>query len=208
MCIVCQNEHTKLAEINNFGKMEKLKPILSVTEYLKSQKAKTLDHASYLECTSKKSVNYYVFEAVLETYVKQGKTKSYTRTTRVHKNEPVSKLYLHFIFNGERYLYHRTVVDNIKSKLPKIRESFPGKYLKMDFSQNIALRTKNEVQTAHFSGKQQSLHCSIVINENDALSYVCHLSDDTGHDPTFHDEVLNDIFLRWNIETIVMKQFF
>ena len=95
----------------------------------------------------------------------------------------------------------------IKSKLPKIRESFPGKYLEMDFSQNIALKTKNEVQTAHFSGKQQSLHCSIVIDENDALSYVYHLSDDTGHDPTFVNEVLNDIFLRWNIcnETILLK---
>ena len=97
--------------------------------------------------------------------------------------------------------------DNIKSKLPKIRESFPRKYLEMDFWQNIALKTKNEVQTDHFSGKQQSLHCSIVIDENDGLSYVYHLSDDTGHDPTFVDEVLNDIFLRWNIcnETILLK---
>ena len=112
LCIVCQNAHTKRAGINNFRKMEKLKPILSVTEYLKSQKAETLDHASYPERTSKKSVNYYVFETVLETYVKQGKTKSYTRTTRVDKNEPVSDLYSHFISNDERYLYHRTVVDN------------------------------------------------------------------------------------------------
>ena len=77
----------------------------------------------------------------------------------------------------------------------------------MDFSQNIALKTKDEVQTAHFSEKQQSLHCSIVIDENDALSYVYHLSDDTGHDPTFVDEVLNDIFGRWNIrnEKILLK---
>ena len=77
----------------------------------------------------------------------------------------------------------------------------------MDFSQNIALKTKNEVQTAHFSGKQQSLHCSIVIDENDASSYVYHLNDDTGHEPSFVDEVLNDIFLRWNIcnETILLK---
>ena len=77
----------------------------------------------------------------------------------------------------------------------------------MDFSQNIALKIKNDVQTAHFLGKQQSVHCSIVIDENDALSYVYHVSDDTGQDPTFIDEVLNDIFLRWNIcnETILLK---
>ena len=77
----------------------------------------------------------------------------------------------------------------------------------MGFSQNIALKTKDEVQTAHFSGKQQFLHRSIVIDENDALSYVYHLSDDTAHDPTFVDEVLHDIFGRWNIrgETILLK---
>ena len=83
---------------------------------------------------------------------------------------------------NDTYITARWLI--IKSKLPKIRESFPGKYLEMDFSQNIALKTKNEVQTAHFSGKQQSLHCSIVIDENDALSYVYRLSDNTGHDPT------------------------
>ena len=58
-----------------------------------------------------------------------------------------------------------------------------------------------------FREKQQSLHYSIVIHQNDALSFVYHLSDDTGHDPTFVDEVLNDIFGRWNIhnETILLK---
>ena len=138
---------------------------MSVTKYLKSQKAETLDHASYPGRTSKSNVTYYVFETVLETYVKQGKTKSYTRTTRVDNNEPVSDLYSHFISNTERYQYHCTVIDNIRSKLPKIRESFPGKYLDMNFSQNIALKIKNDFQTAHFSGKQQSLHCSIIIDK-------------------------------------------
>ena len=117
LVIVCQNAHTKLAAINNFRKMEKLKPILSDTEYLKSQKAETLDRVSYPERTSKKSVNYHVFETVLETYVKRGKTKSFTRITRVDKTERVSDLYSDFISNGERYLYLRTVVDNINSKL-------------------------------------------------------------------------------------------
>ena len=74
------------------------------------------------------------------------------------------------------------------------RESFTGKYIEIHSSQKIALKTKDEVQNAHFSGKQQSLYCSIVIDENDAMIYVYHLSDDTGHDSTFVDEVLNDIF--------------
>ena len=75
----------------------------------------------------------------------------------------------------------------------------------MDFFPEHYLKTK--VQTAHFLGKQQSLHCSIVIDENDVLSYVYHLSDDTGNKPSFADEVLNDIFSRWQIqnETIILK---
>ena len=77
----------------------------------------------------------------------------------------------------------------------------------MDFYQNIALKTKDEVRTVHFSGKQQSLHCSFVIDENDALIYVYQLNDDNGHDPNFVDEVLNDTFDRWisHNEKILLK---
>ena len=77
----------------------------------------------------------------------------------------------------------------------------------MAFSLNIALKTKDEVQTTHFSGKQQYLHYYIGIDEIHALSYVYHLSDDTVHCPIFIDEVLNDIFGRWNIsnDAILLK---
>ena len=36
------------------------------------------------------------------------------------------------------------------------------KFIELDFSQNLALRPKNEVQRANFSGKQSNLHCAIV----------------------------------------------
>ena len=61
-----------------------------------------------------------------------------------------------------------------------------------------------KVKPPIFRGKQQSLHCSIGIDQNDALSFVYHLTDDTGHDPTFVDEVLNDIFGRWNIRNEII----
>ena len=85
LCIVCQNAHTKLEGINTFRRMEKLRPIVSASEYLLSQKSEDLDPPLYPERTSKKKVNYYVFETVLEKYVKDGKEKSYTITTRVDK---------------------------------------------------------------------------------------------------------------------------
>ena len=73
LCIVCQNAHTKLEGINTFRRMEKLRPIVSASEYLLSQKSEDLDPSLYPERTSKKKVNYYVFETVLEKYVKDGK---------------------------------------------------------------------------------------------------------------------------------------
>ena len=41
-----------------------------------------------------------------------------------------------------------------------IRERFTGEYIELDFSENLTLKPKFEVQDAHFSGKQYSLHCS------------------------------------------------
>ena len=75
----------------------------------------------------------------------------------------------------------------------------------MDFSENIAIKTKSEVQEPHFSGKQYALHCNIV--QPNEVKFVYHLSDDTTHDPSFVQQVLEDIFDRWEIrdETIVVK---
>ena len=69
----------------------------------------------------------------------------------------------------------------------------------------MALKPKFEVQDVHFSGKQLSLHCLIV--EPGEKKYVYHLSDDTNHDPIFVNEVLEDIFERWEIknETVMIK---
>ena len=45
----------------------------------------------------------------------------------------------------------------------------------------MSLRTKDEVQSAHFSGQQFTLHCAIV--EPAQYRYHIHISDDTKHDP-------------------------
>ena len=66
-----------------------------------------------------------------------------------------------------------------------------------NLSENLALKPKHEVQDAHFSGKQHSLHCSIV--EPGENKYAYHLSDDTNHDPVFVNEVLQDIFKRFQL---------
>ena len=75
----------------------------------------------------------------------------------------------------------------------------------MDFSENIAIKTKSEVQEALFSGKEYALHCAIV--QPSEVKFVYHLSDDTTHDPSFVQQVLGNIFDHWGIrdETIVVQ---
>ena len=63
---------------------------------------------------------------------------------------------------------------NASNFFPLISNSFESK----DSSENIAIKAKSEVQDAHFSGKQYTLHCAII--EPGEQKYVYHLSDDTG----------------------------
>ena len=109
------------------------------------------------------------------------------------------------IEQGGSYLRHQSDVANTKNALPLIRESFNGKYIEMDFSENIAMKPKFEVQDAHFSGKRYSLHCSVV--EPGTEKYFYHLSEDKTHGPVFIHEVLIDLFDKLSIKnkTIMIK---
>ena len=64
--------------------------------------------------------------------------------------------------SGDSYLRHRKHVENIATVLPKIRERHKGRYIEMNFSESITIKSKSAVQEAHFSGKQYVLHCTIV----------------------------------------------
>ena len=72
-----------------------------------------------------------------------------------------------------------------------LKERFLGKYIELDFSENLALRPKHEAQSAQFSRKQHKLHCAIFCPGDTMFHF--HLIDDTKHDPVFVDEVLHDL---------------
>ena len=148
---------------------------------------------------------FFVFEKKEETYFKNGIEESYKRLARIDKKMEVKEVAKTLIEQGGSYLRHRSHVANIKNTLPLIRESFNGKYIEMDFSENLAMKPKFEVQDAHFSGKQYSLHCSIV--EPGTQKYFYHLSDDTTHDLEFVHEIFVDLFDKLSIinETIMIK---
>ena len=93
-------------------------------------------------------------------------SKNYTDAFKEFSDTTEMKYYL-FESKAEKllaksgsYLQYRSHVDNIAEVFPMIRERFTGEYIELDFSENLTLKPKFEVQDAHFSGKQYSLHCS------------------------------------------------
>ena len=122
----------------------------------------------------------------------------YTRTALVDLCEPVCQLVEKLHGLSEKYLKHRTYVENCTSVFPLLKESYSGKFIELDFSQNLSLRPKDAVQSAHFSGKQFTLHCAVV--EPVQYRYHYHISDDTKHDPFFVDFVVRDIIAKYNIK--------
>ena len=79
-----------------------------------------------------------------------------------------------------------------------MKETYTGKFPELDFSQNISLRPKDEVQSTHFSGRQFTLYCAIF--DPSEMRYHYHLSDDTKQDAVFVDHVLHDIIARYSIK--------
>ena len=79
-----------------------------------------------------------------------------------------------------------------------MKENYSGKFVELDFSQNLSLRLKDEVQSAHFSGKQFPLHCAIVEPVEDWYHY--HLSNDTKLDGIFVDQLLRDMISVYEIQ--------
>ena len=67
------------------------------------------------------------------------------------------------------------------------------------------MKPKMEAQNTHFSGKQFTLHCALVLPGQP--KYVYHLSDDTTHDSFFVHQVLTDVITKWGIEneTVIIK---
>lgn len=78
---------------------------------------------------------------------------------QVHQNSTSWPLWASFKFVeklrrfGVKYSKHRTYVDNVSFIFPILKEFYDGKYIELDFSQNLSSRPKDEVQSAHFSGK-------------------------------------------------------
>ena len=68
--------------------------------------------------------------------------------------EPVHKLVAQLFKVSDKYIKSRTYVGICSSAFPLMKEDT---FVMLDFSQNLSLRPKDEVQSVHFSGRQFTL---------------------------------------------------
>ena len=78
-----------------------------------------------------------------------------------------------------------------------MKDVYDGKFIELDFWQNLAIRPILEVQSAHFCNKPYTLHCAVAKPFDKRYHY--HLSDDTKHDGIFVNHFLRDLIINYNI---------
>ena len=158
LCINCLNPHLLLQSINIYRKSKVLPSHYSLTEYIN----RLQNGEDFVEANDEKPYKFYSCMRVTESYIeKEGKPVEYTRTARVDDMKPVKHL-VNLIKDGsKKYLKDRTYVDNCSNVFPLMKDAYSGKFIELDFSQNLTIRPKLEVQSAHFSNKQYTLHCAI-----------------------------------------------
>ena len=96
---------------------------------------------------------YHKYERVMESYTKKDGTPSeYNRITRVDYHESVKNICKKLLETADAYLKHRTYVDNVSTVFPETKSTYDGKYIELDFSQNLALHPKMKSSQHTFQG--------------------------------------------------------
>lgn len=153
LSIKCQNAHLLLKGSSNFRTTKKLLKLDSLTELLKLKDSVSGEHLEkkHPEFASPKLLSYYLFEKKTETMSKMARRKAMSGLhvlARVINWIIVQQL----VNSGDSYLRHQKHVYNIATVLTKIKERHQGKYIEMEFSENIALKTE-WVSRGPFFGK-------------------------------------------------------
>ena len=135
-------------------------------------------------------ISFYNFEVTETPYIekKTGNRKVSKKCERINHMITTNSAFSRLMNERRNYLQHRFQVENDKYQWKIILNSIPkyGAIFHMDYSENITGTPKFEPQSAHFSKKQFSLHCTVMHDTNELdepnYKYCYHLSDDTSHD--------------------------
>ena len=148
-----------------------------------------------------KMVSYYQYEVVVEEYVAKrgpdkGKLKTTKRTDQVTYCKDTKDVVALLGSRRKKYLCHKYQLAHDHYHWKAIIETATPKaspIWHMDFSENLALTPKSEVQDAHFNKSQSSLHCTVSHLGEKQHSFHYHLSDNKSHDVTFVRQVVEDL---------------
>ena len=224
LCIKCLNIHL----IYDTIRLHKKDLPASLTEYLTSKMECSIDEQIdfvKLECIRSEcknackivydnsletdvNANYYVFEKVLTVgWNREGKRYEYERTGRVNKVATMKELHEYLQEGAEAYLEHRYNVAADKVFWKEFCAVCEKDIFHIDYSENIKFKPKFEAQSAHFSGRQHTLHCC-VHQKADDINYVYHLSDDTNHDNVMTKAIIEDMIVNRvhdDSDTIILR---
>ena len=99
------------------------------------------------EMSEVKICKYYQYKRPEERYIgKEGKRIEYIKTTRTDHSEPVNKIVAKLSEAGDKYIKHRPYVDICNAVFTLMKETYIEKFVELDFSQNISVRPKDEIQ--------------------------------------------------------------
>ena len=155
-------------------------------------KCKIKDESDRLQFDDKLH-SYYLFEKVGTTYYNRNAEEvTYYRTGRFDKKDTMQNIYQLLQEIGKTYIIHRYYVTCDRVFWSNFTTNYEGAILTLDYSENINSKPKYEAQSAHFSGRQHTLHCS-VMQKNGDFNYIYHLSNDTNHDSVLTMKILEDI---------------
>ena len=108
--------------------------------------------------TNEKLVTYTIFEKIPTYYYnKMGNEVCYERVARCDKRASIKDIHELLQQSAKNYLLHRYFVTVDKLFWSKFKSQCSYPIIYFDFSENINLIPKHEVQSAHFSGRQTSL---------------------------------------------------
>ena len=159
----------------------------------KCKKCKNLKLPSFACENSSQLVTTDQYKCVESKYKKMDKKsrkeveKTSTRAERVSDSVAFKKLYPKLVAIKKVYLMHRYQVNNDVYQWPLFLATIQthGSIFHMDFSENLTQMFKYEPQSAHFSKKQFSLHCTLKHTSENKRMYMYHLSDVKKHDFAF-----------------------
>ena len=220
LCKLCLNERLLFQVLHKYSEMGD-----SLSAYLMGRCDCTKDENGFWrikccigKCTSCKSkrdqlndlpgleadigtITFYKFEEMKTLYYRQktGEEKISKKVERSKNKHETPKVVHDLVMTKiDDYLLRQYQAQNDSFVWKHILESVDdlGPIFHMNYSENLGPTAKIEAQSAHFSKRQFSLHCTLMHCNGGLNKFVYHLSDYNSHDSVFM-AVINDLITKF-----------